>query len=165
MGSRNSLSQGMWVLSTQLIQALFNISQVEVLPLTFKAVQKATWNDIILSKYYTKSSWPSLISDVFKPFYTRRHELTTESGCLLWGMCESFPSLCKKEVEGPSSRSPPSLEKWSLSHAVMFGGQAFIMTMKIWWSLASHVRHRGQILLQHYCTPGHDHRSLGKEYT
>ena len=73
---------------------IYNVCQVEYLPVTFMQLQRATRRDPVLCKVlnYTKSGWPShftsankVIPEELKPFWSRRHELTTECDCLLWG--------------------------------------------------------------------------------
>ena len=73
---------------------IYNVCQVEYLPVTFMQLQRATRRDPVLCKVlnYTKSGWPShftsankVIPEELKPLWSRRHELTTECDCLLWG--------------------------------------------------------------------------------
>ena len=66
---------------------VFNISQIEALPVTAAQIEVATQNDPVLSKVllYTKRGWPLKQADTFIPFYRRRQELTIEGSCLLWG--------------------------------------------------------------------------------
>lgn len=82
-----------WKLVRSILQnqvLIFNISQIEALPVTASAVRKATRKDLILSKVfqYTRLGWPSLhsLSMVLKPFSTWQHELSIEDGCLMWGI-------------------------------------------------------------------------------
>ena len=65
---------------------LFNICQIESLPLTTGQLKQATRTDLILSKVlmFTKTSWPLQISEVLKPYWNRRLELSLEDGCILW---------------------------------------------------------------------------------
>ena len=67
--------------------SIFNISQVQALPVTVKHVQVATCRDPVLSKVvtYIMSGWPDQVSDEFKPYYSRREEIGIQSGCLMWG--------------------------------------------------------------------------------
>ena len=71
---------------------IYNVCQVEYLPVTFMQLQRATRCDPVLCKVLncTKSGWPShftsankVIPEELKPFWSRRHELTTECDCLL----------------------------------------------------------------------------------
>ena len=67
---------------------LFNLTQVNSLPVTSSQIAIQTKRDLILSKVYryTKNGWPSTVSEALKPFYTKRSELTVGGGCLLWGI-------------------------------------------------------------------------------
>ena len=71
-----------------LASKIFNISQLEALPITVRHLRAATHSDILLSKVYryTKRGWPQRVSQALRPFYERRSELTVEEGCLLWGI-------------------------------------------------------------------------------
>ena len=66
---------------------LFNISQIESLPVTHKKLREATRRDVLLSKVvrYTKHGWPTEVQNPLRPFWNRRDELTVEDDCLLWG--------------------------------------------------------------------------------
>ena len=63
----------------------FNIGQIESLPVTSDAVQRATRRDPILSKVltYTKKGWPSQIQEALTPYHNRRWELTVEGPLLV----------------------------------------------------------------------------------
>ena len=86
--------------------SIFNISQIEALPVTASAVRKATRKDLILRKVfqYTRLGWPSLhsLSMVLKPFSTWQHELSIEDGCLMWGIRVIIPIkvLARTHAEG-----------------------------------------------------------------
>ena len=66
---------------------VFNISQIESIPVTSSQLRRATYTDLLLSKVlkYTKRGWPTEIKDSLRPFWNRRDELTIEDDCLLWG--------------------------------------------------------------------------------
>ena len=72
---------------------VFNLAQIEALPVTSKKVQLQTRNDPVLSKVidYTTRGWPDQISESFKPYKTRASELSIEADCLLWGMRVVIP--------------------------------------------------------------------------
>ncbi len=57
---------------------VFNLSQMEVLPVTVTKLRGARVVDRVLSKVYryVKFGWPAQVSDHLRPFYNRRHELT-----------------------------------------------------------------------------------------
>ena len=66
---------------------LFNILQIETLPVTAAQLKTATNIDPVLSRVlrYTKKGWPSEIVDVLKLYWHRRSELSIKNTCLLWG--------------------------------------------------------------------------------
>ena len=80
--------------------SIFNTAQIEMLPVTAKWLRKATSTDPVLSKVmkYSQHDWPAVISEELKPFYHRRYELTTEAGCLLWGMRVVILTSCRADV-------------------------------------------------------------------
>ena len=88
-----------------------NMSQVEALPVTAKAIQKASRIDPVLSKVilYTRKGWPSTVRDVFKPYYHRRNELTVEEDCLLWGTRIIIPSALRSSILEDLHRDHPGV--------------------------------------------------------
>ena len=72
---------------------VFNISQLQSLPVTVTQVQSATRTDPILSKVlrYTRAGWPNQVSEALKPFRKINSEITVESGCVLWGFRVIIP--------------------------------------------------------------------------
>ncbi|XP_064475673.1 uncharacterized protein K02A2.6-like [Ornithodoros turicata] len=62
---------------------------IDKIPLKASAIAKATASDRILSKVYLyiMEGWPSRERDPeLQPYYLRNTELSTEKGCILWGM-------------------------------------------------------------------------------
>ena len=72
-----------------------NKSQIGVLLITAKAISRATMHDPLLSKvvYFTTNQWPEPedLAPELQPFYSRRAELSTEEGYLLWGIRVVIP--------------------------------------------------------------------------
>ncbi len=64
---------------------VFNIGQIQALPDTFQAIQKATARDRLLSKVYSHAQrgWPDTVEAELKPY---KNEIGIESGCLTWGI-------------------------------------------------------------------------------
>ena len=64
---------------------IFNISQMEALPVTVRQLRAATAADPVLSKVfrYTRGRWPREIPAYLRPYFHRRNELTVEEGCVL----------------------------------------------------------------------------------
>ena len=65
----------------------FTIGQLQALPVTTDQVKTATRQDRVLSQVYqyTLQGWLKKITEEFKPFARRKHELTIEGNCILWG--------------------------------------------------------------------------------
>ena len=79
---------------------VFNISQMEALPVTVRQLRAATSSDRMLSKVYryTKGNWPNQVPATLRPFLTRRNELTVEEGCLLWGFRVVIPQSLRQKL-------------------------------------------------------------------
>lgn len=65
---------------------MYNLEQLESLPVTVAKLQTHTCTDSVLSKVckFTVKGWPETADTALNPYYHRK-ELTVESGCLLWG--------------------------------------------------------------------------------
>ena len=65
----------------------FMIGQVQALPVVAEEIAAATRTDPLLSKIYryVQKGWPCKITDEERPYWRRYKELSTESGCLMWG--------------------------------------------------------------------------------
>ena len=70
------------------------------LPVACTDVERASRQDRTISKVlqYTQRGWPQIIPEPFKPFYSRRDELSTEAGFLLWGTRVIIPSKLQETV-------------------------------------------------------------------
>ena len=68
--------------------SVFNVAQVQALPVTVAQLQQATRNDPILGKILRciRRGWPEAVPDHLKPYWSRRLELSIEDGCILWGI-------------------------------------------------------------------------------
>ena len=80
---------------------LFNVNQINALPVTAKVIQGATRKDPQLSAVlrFTQRGWPAQVPEELKPFHIRRHEITTEEECLLWGMRVLIPKPLQGHME------------------------------------------------------------------
>ena len=81
--------------------SISNVYQIEALPVTAQSVQQSTRKDLILSKvlYHTKRGWPQQVpKTAMKPFFNRRHELSVEDECLLWGMRVIIPKSLQAAI-------------------------------------------------------------------
>jgi len=79
-------------------------SVIEDLPVTAEDIRLATSTDPILSRVleYTLSGWPNYIQDEgsnpLTPYFIRRHELSVDDDCILWGRRVIIPEECKQRV-------------------------------------------------------------------
>lgn len=58
--------------------SLFNVSQVQSLPVTFQQVQQATKRDPVLSKVlrHMTEGWPTQVPEELKAYHNRQHEIS-----------------------------------------------------------------------------------------
>ncbi len=82
------------------VAKIFYFSQVERAPVTAAQVRKGTRNDPILSKVMDFVMTGKGENDdlELKPYVSRRHELSVQSGCLLWGRRVIIPPALRKSV-------------------------------------------------------------------
>ncbi|KAL0159700.1 hypothetical protein M9458_043425, partial [Cirrhinus mrigala] len=65
--------------------SVFYFSQVDDLPVSARDIAQATRKDPTLCKVwnYTVNGWPNYVSEEnLKPYFTRRHELSEDQGCV-----------------------------------------------------------------------------------
>ena len=66
---------------------IFQLSQVQVLPVSTDMIRQATQRDPILSRVIegTKQGWPAVHEKELEPLYRKKEELTIQDGYLIWG--------------------------------------------------------------------------------
>ena len=103
--------QGVVPESTSADPKIFNVSQMEALPVNVRQLRAATRSDRTLSKVfrYTQSGWPHQIPQKLKPFADRRNELTVEEGCLLWGYRVLIPGKLRPKLLQELHRDHPGV--------------------------------------------------------
>ena len=103
---------------------VFNIGQIQALPVTASHLQKATRCDPVVSRvlHYTRDGWPNTVPDELRPFWTRRTELTAEGDCLMWGTRVIIPSKLQSLV----------MEELHQSHAGIVKIKAMARSY-LWW--------------------------------
>ncbi|XP_048731638.2 uncharacterized protein K02A2.6-like [Ostrea edulis] len=79
---------------------VFNIEQIENLPMTAKEIAKETKRNPMLSCVYqhVTSGWKKPEDTSLMPFYNRRDEITTQHGCLMWGIRVIIPTKFRKRI-------------------------------------------------------------------
>ena len=100
------------------------MGQLEALPLTAKQLALATSTDSILSKVfrYTQTGWPSSVPHELKPYFNRKHELTIEGNCVMWGIRVLVPIKYRSKV----------LNELHQDHPVISRMKAIARSL-IWW--------------------------------
>ena len=79
---------------------VFTVAQLDSLPAAAEQPGKSTQQDPLLSKVrcFTKSGWPQEVKGCLKPYWNRRHELSVEGDCVLWGIQVIVPKKLQNEV-------------------------------------------------------------------
>lgn len=79
---------------------LFNVSQLDSLPVTSQQLQAATRTDPVLSRILrcTREGWPKQPDDQLRPYWSHRHEFTIEQECLLWGIRALIPKKLQSQL-------------------------------------------------------------------
>lgn len=80
--------------------SMFNIQQINILPITAQDLKQATETDSVLSKVimYLQNDWPDKIPPELKPYFYRKDNLTIEAGCLMTGIRVIVPEMYRKKV-------------------------------------------------------------------
>ena len=80
---------------------LINLLQIESLPMDVDQVRKATLNGPMLSRVlqFVMTGWPEKpIAPEITQHFNKRHEITVEDGCLLWGIRVIIPKQLRERV-------------------------------------------------------------------
>ena len=90
---------------------VFNVAQVNALPVTAQQLGQATRSDPILSKVwqYTRTRWPEKVKECLKPYWNRRHKLTIEGTCVMWGIRVIIPRKLQNQVLEELHRERPGI--------------------------------------------------------
>lgn len=85
---------------------------VEALPVTCRDIARGTERSPLLSKVKTLTiqGWPSnMVDKDLKPFFQRRHELSLQQKCLLWGMRVVVPPALRHRMLDELHSSHPGI--------------------------------------------------------
>ena len=78
--------------------AEYMIRQLEQLPVTVASLQEATSRDPVLAKVlqFVQTGWPLVVQEEIlqPPYMDRQLELSTQQGCLMWGIRVVVPQHC-----------------------------------------------------------------------
>ena len=74
--------------------SIFNLSQIQALPIQASHIAIATRTDRLLSKVLqlVRNGWHATQDEHLKPFQQRKQEITVEGDCLIWGTRVIVPS-------------------------------------------------------------------------
>ena len=146
--------------------AIFNLSQVESLPVTATQIQAASRTDPVLSKvlHHTIRGWPQQTAEVLKPFHHRSQELTVEGGCLLWGIQVVIPRKLQAQILEDLHRDHPGASRMkSLARSHFCDGQDWTSKLKVMLSPACHVKGTSMFQQLPHFTLGSGQPNLSKE--
>ena len=80
--------------------SVYNLQQIEALPLKPRDLQHATAKDPVLSTVlrYTREGWPRELPVMLKPYAQCRLEISVDRGCLFRGGRVIVPADCQRQV-------------------------------------------------------------------
>ena len=87
--------------------------------------------DPVLTQAYSFiiGGWPSVVDPAVAPFKSKRNELTTQQGCILWGTRVVVPSSLEEKVLQELHDSHPGISRMKA-----------LARSYIWWpNIASHI--------------------------
>ena len=104
--------------------SLFNLQQIDSLPVKSEKIAQFTANDPVLSKViiFVQQGWPTQIQDELRPYHKRKDELTVEANCLLWGRKVIVPKKLQNKV----------LEELHTAHPGVVRMKS-IARIHVWW--------------------------------
>ena len=92
---------------------IFNISQIEAIPVTAMSIRQATSKDPIFSKvlHHTKQGWPSPVPESLQALHAKRNEISIEDDCLLWGIRVIIPKALRRDLLQELHRDHPGISR------------------------------------------------------
>ena len=93
--------------------SLFNVAQINSLPVTAQQIDRLTKSDPCLSKVlqYTRQGWPSTVPEQLKPYKQRANEITIEGNCLLWGIRVLIPEKLRGDIIRELHQNHPGISR------------------------------------------------------
>lgn len=80
---------------------IFHFSHLDDLPVMAEDISRETKKDPVLVRVldYTLNGWPNHVTEEgLKPYFQRREELSTDQGCLLWGLRVIIPPVFRQRL-------------------------------------------------------------------
>ncbi|CAC5360427.1 unnamed protein product [Mytilus coruscus] len=97
-----------------------------------KQIQKWTRKDTIqyMVLRYILNGWPSKCpSEDIRPYYSRKNELCSQDGCILWGGRVIIPQPGREAMLNELHQGHPGTTRMkSLARSYIYGGQEWTMT-------------------------------------
>ena len=89
--------------------AVFNLQQIDSLPITAAKLGSATRRDKVLSRVYRFiiRGWPPDVEAELAPYVSKKFELTVEGGCVLWGIRVVIPDQWRGRLLAELHRDHP----------------------------------------------------------
>ena len=107
------------VSTTTYLTDTFMIGQLQALPVSAEQVATVTRRDTVLSKVYNyvQKGWPQTVKDDEKPYWRRAKELSTQSGCLLWGNRVIIPGPLRNKLIDELHQNHPGIGMKSIARS------------------------------------------------
>ena len=69
-------------------------------PVTATQIETMTRQDKVLSRvlYFVQNGWPATVEQTLKPYASRKYELSSLNGCVLWGTRVVVPTAGRKRI-------------------------------------------------------------------
>jgi transposase InsO family protein len=96
-------------------------------------IKKQTARDPVLSKVYMycMNGWPNVVDPELVPYKHKMQELTTEQGCVLWGMRVVVPRKLQDQILMELHETHPGMTKMKM-----------LARSYVWWpNIDSHIEH------------------------
>ena len=93
---------------------VFQVRQLDALPIVAADVRWGTRSDRVLGKVlqFAREGWPSAPpGEEFKPYFERKHEMSIENDCLLWGMRVIVPAVFREQLLAELHQDHPGVVK------------------------------------------------------
>ena len=103
---------------------------LENMPITSKSIRQATQKDPVLSRVleFTRTGWPAEVDDLrFKPYFNRKHEISIEQDCVMWGLRVIIPGKFQQDI----------LQELHVAHPGMVRMKE-IARSYVWWPNMDH---------------------------
>ena len=93
--------------------SIFNVCQVQALPVSFRDIQQATRRDKLLGEVlsYTQMGWPNQVTWELTPYKARANEIGIEANCLMWGTRVIVPEKLQARVLKVLHKNHPGITR------------------------------------------------------